>query len=392
MSPPIPELPSLRPEARLFLACAATGPVSAPAADLHSFVTPELDWGWFAETARVHALLPLAQRRLAEAGVMRPELEQQAKAVALRNLRLTAELLALARGFEAGEIRLLAWKGPALAMLAWGDITLREFRDLDLVVFPEDRARASALLERRGYRLEGGRTGARARALSRSDCEAIYRNSAGHRVELHWRFAAGLFATRLTVADVWPGRQAVTLGGGRVETLGRADMLLALGEHGAKHAWERLSWIADVGRLVGDREVDWAVVFRRARALGSERMLLLGLGLAEALLGAELPPAVQGRRRAHPGLPRLATWVTERLFRATPGHIPAGERRVFQLRVRERRRDRVRFILGQTFGIGEGDFQAVELPPVLYPLYYLLRPLRVARRFGAGFFAALVRR
>lgn len=390
MSVPIPELPHLRPEARLLLASAALA--SAPADQLHTCISPDFDWTWFAETARVHAVLPLAHRRLAAAGIAPPELERQATGVALRNLRLTTELLGLARAFEGREIRLLAWKGPALAMLAWGDITLREFRDLDLVVFPEDRARAGALLEERGYQLEGGRTGARARALSRSGCEAIYRSPAGHRVELHWRFAAGLFATRLTVADVWPRRQMVTLGGGRVDTLGRGDLLLALGEHGAKHAWERLSWIADVGRLAGDREVEWAAVFRQARVLGSERMLLLGLRLAEALLGAELPPAVQERRRAHPGLPRLATWVTERLFRATPGHIPAGERRVFQLRVRERLLDRVRFLAGQAFGIGEGDFQAVELPAALYPLYYLLRPFRLARRFGAGFFGAVVRR
>ena len=56
------------------------------------------------------------------------------------------------------------------------------------------------------------------------------------------------------------------------------------------------------------------------------------------------------------------------------------ERSVFQLRSRERLRDRVRLLATPN----EGDWERFPLPAPLYPLYYLLRPLRLLAKYGVA--------
>ncbi len=156
--------------------------------------------------------------------------------------------------------------------------------------------------------------------------------------------------------------------------------MLVLCAHGAKHLWERLEWICDVAELL--RRVplsDGDGLLERARALGAERMLLLGLRLAVDLLGAPLPERLQRNVAANPVVAALAEQVRERLFRHTPGALPdPWELRAFHLRVRERWRDRARYVWYVVTTPNAADWRIVRLPPSLSVLYYALRPLRLA--------------
>jgi hypothetical protein len=384
---------SWRPEARLLLACVAAGRGAPDLSSVAALAQSDLDWGWFVRTARLHAVLPLVHRRLVQAGVERRELRAQATAVAFRTLRLTAELVGLAREFEAAGIPMLAWKGPALAMLAWGDVALREYGDLDLVVFPEDYERASAVLLAHGHRSDTAPSGAPFRSLLRRDWHWTFTHAgAGTHIELHWRFSPGPSDLGLSLKDVWERRQMVRVTSGSLASPGSEDLLLLLTDHGARHAWERLGWIVDVARLADDSRLDWEAILRRAHSLGSERMLLLGLSVAHRLLGWEMPPAVSDRCALHPMLPVVGERVTGRLFENVPGQVGVGERWAFWLRARERKRDRVRLAAALLLGIGERDWAAVRLPERLHPLYYLFRPLRLVWRHGTRLLGAHGRR
>jgi len=384
---------SLRPEARLLLACAATGNEAPGRDSITDLARTDLDWKWLAQTAHRHAVLPLVHRRLVEAGAERPELRGRANRVAFQNLRLSAELTALAREFEGRGIPMLAWKGPALAMLALGDVSLRQFGDLDLVVFPEDHERAGKALRAHGYRPDTVPSSDRFRALLRRDWHWGYTApGTGTHVELHWRFSPGPSDLGLGLKEVWERREVVKVGGGTVASPGSEDLLLLLTDHGARHAWERLGWIVDVARLASIPTLDWVAVLARARVIGAERMLLLGLTIAHQLLGAEIQPAAAERCARHPTLPAMAKRVVRRLFERVPGQVGMGERWAFWLRVRDRRRDRVRLAAEVLFGVGERDWDAVQMPERLHPLYYLFRPLRLALREGGRVIGSLGRR
>ena len=69
----------------------------------------------------------------------REELEGRAQANRLRDLELTGELARLLDRFRRDGIAAVPYKGPVLAAQAYGDVALREFVDLDILVHPDRR-------------------------------------------------------------------------------------------------------------------------------------------------------------------------------------------------------------------------------------------------------------
>ena len=53
--------------------------------------------------------------------------------------------------FEKYDIQALAFKGPTLAQNAYGDITLRQFGDLDILIRKKDRSRMVSILLNEQY-------------------------------------------------------------------------------------------------------------------------------------------------------------------------------------------------------------------------------------------------
>ena len=74
--------------------------------------------------------------------------------LAIHALYLTAELLRILRLLDAHAIRAVPLKGPALAQSLYGDLALREFCDLDVLVQETDLRKARGLLEAQGYHLD----------------------------------------------------------------------------------------------------------------------------------------------------------------------------------------------------------------------------------------------
>jgi hypothetical protein len=156
------------------------------------------------------------------------------------------------------------------------------------------------------------------------------------------------------------------------------DLLLALCAHGAKHFWARLGWICDVSELIGaQNDIVWPRVLTRARMLGSERMLLLGLFLARDLLGAQPPEAVFHEAQSDARVRSLAAQVKAWLpLEEDPptGALPSMR---FHLAVRERLHDRIRYCLEGGLRPSYADWQFLPLPDPLFSLYYLIRPIRI---------------
>ncbi|HEX8558469.1 MAG TPA: nucleotidyltransferase family protein [Pyrinomonadaceae bacterium] len=384
-------LAAQRAENEILLLCAHRGDAAAADARVVELARGEVDWEHLYRLAHRHALLPLLHRGLERAaggrapGAIRERLRAKFRENATRNTLLAGELARLARLFESGGAPLLAYKGPALAVQAYGDLSLRRFIDLDVVVRRRDVARAGALLRAQGFVKPDGLTESHERFLLRRQHNLAYTSGGGKLiVELHWEVAPEPFASVPLGEGTWERAGAVTLFGAEVKCLSPEDLLLALSVHGTKHLWERLAWVCDVAALVNSQpSLDWDFVLGRARDSRVGRMLRLALRLARGLLGARVPPAALaeggGGDRAAAA---LAAEATAALFGGRE-YEPAGlVRNVrFNLRARARLREKaayLRFILTPT----DGDLTAVALPEGISFLYYLLRPVRLALKGG----------
>ena len=376
-------------EQQLLLCCARTSTDAATSARIDELLRRPLDWDYLLETSQVHGVLPLLYWKLKDAWaeLVPPssfaELRTRFQRNAARNLLLTGELSRIIKSFASEGVAVIPYKGPALAVVAYGNPALRRFVDLDIMVRKRDVGRAKQLLLALGFTAEPSLTETQEAIMLRSQHNLPFARDEGRiLVELHWEVTARQFSSAFDPARMWDRLETVTLGGMSCKTFSKEDLLLALCVHGTKHCWGRLAWISDIAELsAAHHEINWPQVVADASATGDERMLLLGLFLARTLLGAPLPENIERAALADEQVVKLAGEVARRLFtapEAAPGILADIG---FHLRARKRLRGKVdyfRFIFTPT----DADLTVFRLPASLSFIYYLVRPLRLMVKRG----------
>ena len=378
----------MRPEVELLIRSARIGPDEAEARETEALLQSGIDWGYLLRAAYDHAVIPLLYRKLSAFPEAVPaEVLGSLREESLKNSRsslgLARELLELLALLKAQEIAAIPYKGPTLAASAYGDIALRQFADLDLIVHKRDVLLVKKLLVTRGWQPEFELNDAQEAAFLDHYYDYGFRNERGVLVEIHWKLTEGYFNVPIDVERLWDRLVPVTIAGRRLMTLSTEDSLLIVCVHSSKHLWSRLGWISDVARLIeSNREMNWPVVIDHAARVGSKRMLSLGLFLAAELLGASVPEQV--RKKLHPDstLWALAADVVKRLFEERTNPPGILESALLHLRMRERLLDRIRYVLRLGLTTTVGDLTTMRIPRALFFLYYLLRPLRLAAKYG----------
>ena len=382
-----------RSEAQLLLCCARSRRDHEVSARIEALLQDEIDWGYVMQLAGRHKMVSLlswhlsATFREALPSTVVQELDAGFRTNGLRNLRLTGELLRLLHAFQVHEIPALPYKGPTLATLAYGNLALREFLDLDFLVREADVLRAKEVLLSNGYQPLYRMTSAREAAFIRYRDQYVYaRNDTGGVVELHWELAPRAFSFPLNTEHLWKRLERISLGGDDVLVLSAEDLLLTLCVHGTLHRWERLAWVCDVAELIRARkDIDWDLVMERATSLGGRRALSLGLALAESMLDADLPEKVSHTVRAESLSQALATTVEDRLFEEETDsreYLEGASFRPFHLKAMESMRGRLLYCMRQATYPSVEDLEFVPLPARLFPVYRLLRPARLIGKFA----------
>jgi hypothetical protein len=170
-----------------------------------------------------------------------------------------------------------------------------------------------------------------------------------------------------------------------IPTLAPEDLLVILSVHGAKHVWNQLKWISDIGELVTRSPgLDWEEVLADTAAGRARRLVLLGLWLTHTVLGHEIPREVAAVVRADTRVQSLARAVAGRLFSETDtnGLIPLGDAVRFNVQARESLADKVRYWAGMALFPTDGDVSALRLPEALAFAYCVVRPIRMLTKHG----------
>lgn len=380
-----------RPENELLLCCARTEAPAEIRARIRELITSDdLDWNYLFQLARRHAVLPLLYLQLTRegAGSIRgsdlAKLKLQYQENSARNIILTAELCQVIKLFSDAGIETIPYKGPVLALFAYGDLALRRFVDLDVIVRKSDVPRARDLLLAEGYTPTKSLTLAQQDLLLRTQHNVQFaRDDRRLLLELHWEVAPHLFASSVQENELWQNLETINVGGNEMKTLSADDLLFSLCVHGSRHLWERLGWICDIAELIARHEINWPASLQRAAAADSERMFLLGLHLAHKLLGTPLPESVQQLCAADARLESLASSVINQLFNG-PTHVPATSSEIFRynIGVRKSLSARARYFV-HMLRPTDSDFGSHALPTQLSFAYYLLRPFRLLFRTKA---------
>ena len=355
---------------------------------LESLLRTGLDFAALMGAARYHGLSPLLCRHLHEVARDHcpPELLRRLRAATqdsvVASLALAAELVELLAALRAHGVPALAIKGPVSAALCYGDLGLRTFSDLDLLIEPGHVSAASELLAARDYAPRLPLSPAWLERLVRTDSEQLYGHADGRRlVDLHWSLMPRGYSFTPGGDGLFARRQHVRIGGAQVPTLAVEPTLLFLLLHGMKHDWESLGWLCDVSELLRrQRDLDWDAVLAWSAPRGPRRFVDIGLALAHEQLGAPVPAAVLQRGQRDPVVNQTVAEIRARLLAARAGRAPSLRDRsvgLLYFRAMQRSGDRARFLHDVVFRPTPLEWRAVSLPPRLAALHYLVRPVRL---------------
>jgi hypothetical protein len=243
---------------------------------------------------RTPALSWAALKRVPELKIPQPakqELQKRSDACRMQAIRHSLQLAEVLKAFNRAGIPAMPFKGPILSHDLYGDIGLRQSKDLDLAVASTDLRWAQACLEDLGWRMDSDYL-----SLSPRQWESFLRHDhhlgfvhprGDYALELHWR--SRILERQDQITSRWARSIPSIWHGCTHQSLNPIDWVLDLSSHGGEHAWFRAKWLGDLARIHAEGSVDWEAVLGEAQRSGQERALLACLRLLKDVYGLPLP-------------------------------------------------------------------------------------------------------
>ncbi|KUG05785.1 hypothetical protein ASZ90_016764 [hydrocarbon metagenome] len=349
----------------------------------------ELNWDYFYRQAERHLLIPLIFHNLMNTAPehVPEEILRQMNKVYLhsmtRSMIQTRQLLEVIQLFAEHEIPVIAYKGVALSQKIYRDIGLRISFDIDILVRQQDAILARDLLVLRGYHPLVSLTPEQDKKFVHLRCEHGLVHPHREMIDIHWQFIPWYYLHPFEETDIWSGLRGISLEGKEISTLSAEMLIIALCIHGAKHQWKELKQVCDIaGIIASEKDINWELILKIAREKRIERILFLGLRLGEVFMNAELPQTVSRVVRGDPGVQRLVSSSIDTMFRGEQSQVGDIQDVQYWLSVRESLWDKFRVVSLLVFTPNHDDWAYISLPWILSPLYYIIRPIRLAFEYG----------
>ena len=293
------------PQALVLCACSEDPLASDAASRLRTALDAVTDWPLLGVVASRHGMLSLLNRRVADLcpeavpAAVRSSWRGAAVTIARRSLLMQRQLLAYFERLAEAGVPALVVKGPALAEQLYGDSTLRNFCDLDVLVRPEDVETARRVALGSGYVERYPIDAISASRLQSGEQEMGFSHGrTGIALDLHWRLGPRITKDSLAADDLFARSGRVELLRREVPSPGPLDVVFLVAVHAATHAWPRFEDVAAMAaglrRLSAAQAGELAAL---AAVHDCRRRLHIGVLLAAVLARVE-PPAALARPAA----------------------------------------------------------------------------------------------
>ena len=380
------------PELQLVLGCARAQLNPAAAEEVASAAAQLLDWVKAIDLASFHRLSPVVICQVQQHSAasvpetVRLYLTERFRARTIRNFELTKELLEILLLLEKSDVDALAFKGPVLSQQLYGDLSLREFLDLDILVPPSDAWTVIASLSAKGFEPHFTLTRRQFARFQGSRFDmGLYHASKRVLVEVHWALVSPGYTFSPSVQMVWESIQSVLIAGRSIKTFSAEMQLLCSCLNQAKHNWWRLGWLMDLAALIHQSPaMDWQQIQMRAGSFGTARMIRVSLQLVQRLFQLTLPGGIAEWVENDVCSRKIAERILKRLLLVdtTPAQPPALDP-LFRASM-ESLADRAFYWFDNALRPTPLEWALLPLPDSLYALYYPIRVGRLVCKHTAG--------
>jgi predicted nucleotidyltransferase len=383
---------AFNPDFASLLACCANGSQIERAERIRE-IRP-LNWKRLVDLAAHHGVVPQLYRSLSAFGdVAVPEsLRQFHENNARQTLWFTRELFRILEKLNSYGVPALPYKGPVLAELLYGNVTMRQFSDLDLLVHSSDLPRLKSALAELGYEPGVELTEREESDYLKSGYEYTFDSKQGRNLlEVQWRILPRFYSVDFDLNGLFQRSVPCTVSGMTLRTLCTEDLMLALCVHAAKHAWQQLSWLCDIAELARSHQIDWNAVQEQAKHLGIERIVAVSFFLAHKLLETPLQDVIPAQEQKgapsklrlggdFASIENLANEIIPTLAEGADYNTESTSYFRLMIRVRERWQDRVKFLWRLIFTPSVAEWSVIRLPAPFFPLYRVVRVFRLISR------------
>jgi hypothetical protein len=190
------------------------------------------------------------------------------------------EYLTVYDGLLAAKIAFIPLKGPVLSYRLYGDATMRNYNDIDLLIDVNNIDRTKTYFEKLGYRIGyivwPDTKDLQQRLIRHINHITMTNPEKGLVVEIHWR----LFRTpAISFSEyhdlVKRNLTTLTFADRSFTVLNNELEFLYLIIHGGLHFWMRLKWLLDLDIYLKTIKIDWDRFQELTKDLRANRMVAL---------------------------------------------------------------------------------------------------------------------
>lgn len=373
------QIPDLLPELGIIFHCISAS--EDRDTTISATLNKGIDWRRLENLARHHKVLPLLYHRLTKIdnSVVEKEgmgrLQSIYRYNATRNLKLSVNLHRVLELLAREGIEVIVFKGPALAVRAYDDLSHRTFADLDLLIRPEDFAKIYDTMTTAGFRSPVPLDKKKMRYWQSFRRNLDFNDDISG-FDFHQQLIQGPKKFSLK-EKTWQNKCTGQLLTRDISLLSPEHSLFSLCLHGIKENWSFLRSLSDIAHLLARHpHLNWNSLTAAIEEIGCLSVLLTGLQLCRLVCGLELPGEISGLISSHRQVEDLA-WKYYR-------QIVTGETKADRLRdtfsfIRslDSAASRLSLLMYTLFVPTPLDWKSLNLPGFLYPLYFLIRPMRL---------------
>lgn len=357
---------------------------------------PGFDWSRLMYAAERQRVLPVVTKGLDQVDRnlvpddVRRRMMASVEETQVKNRRLARELVRILNLLRADGITAITFKGPVMSVLIYGDLGLRQFSDIDVLVRRKDVPKAKRILLSNGYQPP--------ERIPLSREWHFFNNEADVRLDLHDRITSYVMPDLRDYEIFWQARQSVTLLGQQIDSFSIEHTVLMLCMQISNDWQDRrklLSKICDLSTyLETQTAIDWPKFLAFAESQGLRKSVLVALFITQRFHGVQMPQAIRRAIEADTLIASLDVQVEKRLFERVKRPIPLLEQIRSQTKFYDSFwpklwRPLIRSVLLRPFLPTDMDEAFLKLPPSLYFLYYVSRPIRLVGTLFLRFFRTI---
>jgi len=299
-----------------------------------------------------------------------------------KSMMMTSELVKLMKVIEEENICALAFKGPVLSQIAYGNISLRQYVDLDILIRKEEIFKVERLLKNYGYEKLFKLTKNQEKKWLDDTHDIGFINKVKDiHCEVHWSFLDEDFPMQIELKPFFEETQLVKMPVSEVRTFSNENLLYYLCIHGSKHLWERVEWLNDIDRLIRGYDINWNTIIDKADKEGFAKMFYLGLALCNRYLDTPLPKPIL----EHINKYNFFNTLIADIYNTWTKEYDVIESTRFIALLFPKKYQQISYIAKTIFKPTLNEYKIIDLPRSMYFGYYFIRLYLLIKKYFQKF-------